>query len=44
MRTRRAELAANMDHVVQVLRAGADRARAQARVVLQRARQASGLE
>jgi len=42
-RARRAELAANLDYVDQVLRAGAARARATASVVLQRARQASGL-
>jgi len=43
-RTRRAELAANLDHVEAVLRDGAGRARAVAAVVLQRARKASGLE
>jgi len=43
-RQRRAELAANLDQVNQVLRDGAERARAVARVVLQRARQASGIE
>jgi tryptophanyl-tRNA synthetase len=43
-RTRRAELAANLDHVEQVLREGAARARATASVVLKRARKASGLE
>ena len=42
-RARRAELAANLDHVQAVLRDGADRARAVARPVLQRARQACGL-
>jgi tryptophanyl-tRNA synthetase len=43
-RARRAELAANMDYVHGVLREGAERARAVASVVLQRARKASGLE
>ncbi|MES2693408.1 MAG: tryptophan--tRNA ligase [Verrucomicrobiota bacterium] len=43
-RARRAELAANMDHVQAVLRDGAERARAVADVVLKRARKASGLE
>ena len=43
-RARRAELAANLDHVHQVLAQGAARARAVADVVLKRARQASGLE
>jgi len=43
-RTRRAELAANLDHVEAVLRDGAIRARAVASVVLKRARQASGIE
>jgi len=43
-RTRRAELAANLDYVHQVLREGAGRARTVARTVLQRARRASGLE
>ncbi len=42
-RARRAELAANLDHVNAVLRDGAGRARATATPVLQRARQASGL-
>ncbi len=42
-RARRAELAANPDHVNAVLREGAGRARAVASAVLQRARQASGL-
>ena len=42
-RARRAELAANMDYVNQVLKAGADKARTQATVVLQRARKACGL-
>jgi tryptophanyl-tRNA synthetase len=42
-RSRRAELAANMDHVHAVLRDGAQRARAVASGVLQRARKASGL-
>jgi tryptophanyl-tRNA synthetase len=43
-RTRRAELAANLDHVEAVLRDGAARARALARTVLNRAKQASGLD
>jgi tryptophanyl-tRNA synthetase len=43
MRQRRAELAANLDFVQQVLREGARQARAQAATVLQRARQAAGL-
>jgi tryptophanyl-tRNA synthetase len=43
-RARRAELAANLDHVEAVLRDGATRARAVASVVLKRARQASGLD
>jgi tryptophanyl-tRNA synthetase len=43
-RARRAELAANLDHVENVLRDGAARARAVASVVLKRARKASGLE
>jgi tryptophanyl-tRNA synthetase len=43
-RKRRAELAANRDHVEAVLREGANRARAVASVVLKRARKASGLE
>ena len=43
-RARRAELAANLDHVEAVLRDGATRARAVASVVLKRARKASGLE
>jgi tryptophanyl-tRNA synthetase len=43
-RKRRAELAANLDHVEAVLRDGAARARAVASVVLKRARKASGLE
>jgi tryptophanyl-tRNA synthetase len=43
-RARRAELAANLDHVESVLRDGAERARAVARAVLTRARKASGLE
>ena len=42
-RARRAELAANLDHVENVLREGADRARATATVVLDRARKACGL-
>ncbi len=43
-RARRAELAANSGYVEGVLRDGAERARAVASVVLQRARKASGLE
>lgn len=43
-RARRAELAANLDYVHQVLRDGAARARAVARTVLNRARRASGLD
>jgi tryptophanyl-tRNA synthetase len=43
-RARRAELAANLDHVQRVLTDGAARARAVASVVLKRARKASGLE
>jgi tryptophanyl-tRNA synthetase len=43
-RTRRAELAGNLDYVEQVLREGAQRARSTASVVLKRARKASGLE
>ncbi len=43
-RARRAELAANPDHVASVLREGAERARAVASQVLARARKASGLE
>jgi tryptophanyl-tRNA synthetase len=43
-RAKRAELAANPDYVNQVLDAGAAKARAVAQKVLQRARQASGLE
>lgn len=43
-RARRAELLSNLDHVEQVLREGAERARSTARSVLQRARRASGLE
>jgi len=42
-RTRRAELAANMDHVDAVLRDGAERARAVADRVIGRARKACGL-
>ncbi|MEZ5413444.1 MAG: tryptophan--tRNA ligase [Opitutaceae bacterium] len=42
-RQRRVELATNMDYVDQVLREGAERARAVAADVLQRARRASGL-
>jgi tryptophanyl-tRNA synthetase len=43
-RARRAELAANLDHVHAVLRDGAARAQALARTVLQRAKKASGLD
>jgi tryptophanyl-tRNA synthetase len=43
-RARRAELAANLDHVHAVLRDGAGRAQAVARKVLARAKQASGLD
>jgi tryptophanyl-tRNA synthetase len=43
-RARRAELAANMDQVHSVLREGAERARALARTVLDRAKKASGLD
>ena len=43
-RARRAELAANLDHVHQVLRDGAARAQTVARKVLQRAKTACGLD
>jgi tryptophanyl-tRNA synthetase len=43
-RQRRAELAANLDHVNQVLADGAQKARTLAQGVLKRARRASGLE
>jgi tryptophanyl-tRNA synthetase len=43
-RAKRAELAANLDYVNQVLADGAAKARAKAREVLKRARKASGLE
>jgi len=43
-RKRRAELAANLDHVNKVLSDGAEKARALADKVLKRARKASGLE
>jgi tryptophanyl-tRNA synthetase len=43
-RTRRAELAANLDFVHQVLREGAERARAEAGKVLDRAKKAAGLD
>ena len=43
-RARRAELVANLDYVHQVLRDGAARARAQAGIVLQRARKNCGVE
>jgi tryptophanyl-tRNA synthetase len=42
-RARRADLAANLDYVHQVLNEGANRARTKAREVLDRARKASGL-
>jgi tryptophanyl-tRNA synthetase len=43
-RNKRAELAANLDYVHDVLRDGAAKARTEAREVLRRARKASGLE
>ena len=43
-RTKRAELAANLDFVNKVLAEGAAKARSKAREVLKRARKASGLE
>ena len=43
-RARRAELAQNLDHVEQVLRDGAGKARSVARGVLDRAKRASGLD
>ena len=43
-RSRRTELAANLDHVAQVLRVGAARARTLAQAVLARARTACGLD
>ena len=43
-RARRTELAANQDHVRQILRDGAEKARAVATKVLQRAKSASGLD
>jgi tryptophanyl-tRNA synthetase len=43
-RTRRAELAGNLDHVNAVLTDGAARARALAQRVLKRAKEASGLD
>jgi tryptophanyl-tRNA synthetase len=43
-RARRAELAAHPDYIHQVLREGASRARAQAQVVLSRAKKACGLD
>jgi tryptophanyl-tRNA synthetase len=43
-RAKRAELAANLDHVEQVLRTGAERARSVAHGVLKRARRACGLD
>lgn len=42
-RAKRAELAANQDHVRQILRTGAEKARAVATKVLERAKSASGL-
>ncbi len=42
-RARRAELAANLDHVNQVLKEGATKAQALARIVLERAKKACGL-
>jgi tryptophanyl-tRNA synthetase len=44
MRARRAELASNLDHVHAILREGAEKARSLARVVLDRAKRASGLD
>lgn len=44
MRAKRAELAANMDHVHQVLKDGAERAKAVAQTVLRRAKAAAGLD
>jgi tryptophanyl-tRNA synthetase len=44
MRAKRAELAANLDYVKEVLRDGADRAKVVAQKVLQRARIASGID
>ena len=44
LRAKRDELAQNMDYVEDVLRQGAERARAEARVTLVRARKAVGLE
>ena len=43
-RAKRAELAANLEYVNQVLADGASKARTKAREVLHRARKASGLE
>jgi tryptophanyl-tRNA synthetase len=43
-RKKRAELAANLEHVEQVLKEGAAKARTLARVVLDRAKKASGLD
>jgi tryptophanyl-tRNA synthetase len=43
-RTRRAELAANLDYVHQVLREGTERARSVGSKVLQRAKTAAGLD
>ena len=43
-RKKRADLAANLDHVEAILRDGADRAKKVADIVLKRARKASGLE
>ncbi|HMP76522.1 MAG TPA: tryptophan--tRNA ligase [Kiritimatiellia bacterium] len=44
LRAKRAELAANLDFVEQVLRGGAERARVEARATLKKARAAMGLE
>jgi tryptophanyl-tRNA synthetase len=43
-RAKRAELAENLDYVHQILRQGAERARATAQIVLDRAKRASGLD
>ena len=44
LRAKREELAANSKYVEEVLRAGAEKARKLARVTLQKARRAVGLE
>ena len=44
MREKRAELVANLDYIHQVLREGAERARTEAREVLDRAKIAGGLK